>query len=106
MRKPLLFGRSNLADVDDPRSWKQETKVKFMATETVMASRAFARSKTNGKLARCANRCDTCQPMARPKTQPAEQIHRDTAFLIHTSAVAERVYHRRRRFARFHEAHD
>jgi hypothetical protein len=77
-----------------------------MATETVMANRAFAKSKTNGKLTRCASRCDPCQPMARPRTQPAEQNHRDAVLLVHASAFAERVYHRRRRFARFHEAHD
>jgi len=52
-----------------------------------MACRAFAKLETNGKLARCASRCDPCQPMARPKARLAEQIHRDAAFLNHAAAL-------------------
>jgi hypothetical protein len=104
MRKSLVFGHSNRADVDDARYKKQgESEIHGNRDGDGQPS---VRKNENGKLARCASRCGPCQPMARPKAQPVEQIYRDTAVLIHASAFVERVYHRRRRLARFHEAHD
>ena len=105
MRKPLLFGRSNRADVDGARSWKQGES-EIYGKRDGDGQPSVRKIEGKRQLARCANRCDPCQPRARPKTQPADQIVRDAAFLNHASAFAERVYHRRRRLARFHEADD
>ena len=99
MRKSLVFGRSNWADVGDARSRKQDEN-KIYGERDGDGQPSVRKIEDKRQVGALREQMRSL-PADGPRTQPVEQIHRDAALLVHASAFAERVYHRRRRFTRF-----